>query len=63
MCIKNNYSKRELDRQIGSGYYQRYMLSDGKANQGLAKVEGDEDGKEKFIGGEPEIFGKVSVMK
>lgn len=22
MCIKNNYSKRELDRQIGSGYYQ-----------------------------------------
>lgn len=43
MCIKNNYSKRELDRQIGSGYYQRYMLSDGKANQSLAKIEGDED--------------------
>ena len=43
MCIKNNYSKRELDRQIGSGYYQRYMLSEGKANEGLAKVEGDED--------------------
>ena len=21
MCIKNNYSKRELDRQISSGYY------------------------------------------
>ena len=41
MCIKNNYSKRELDRQIGSGYYQRYMLSDGKANESLAKVEGD----------------------
>ena len=43
MCIKNNYSKRELDRQIGSGYYQRYMLSDGKTNQSLANVEGDED--------------------
>ena len=43
MCIKNNYSARELDRQIGSGYYQRYMLSDGKANENLAKVEGDED--------------------
>ena len=41
--IKNNYSKRELDRQIGSGYYQRYMLSDGKANESLAKVEDDED--------------------
>ena len=43
MCIKNNYSKRELDRQIGSGYYQRYMLSGGKSNQSLEKVEGDED--------------------
>ena len=43
MCIKNNYSARELDRQIGSGYYQRYMLSEGKANESLAKVEGDED--------------------
>ena len=26
-CIKNNYSKRELERQIDSAYYQRYMLS------------------------------------
>ena len=43
MCIKNNYTKRELDRQIGSGYYQRYMLSDGKANQSIAKIEGEED--------------------
>ncbi len=43
MCIKNNYSKRELDRQINSGYYQRYMLSDGKANQSLLTVEGEED--------------------
>ena len=30
MCIKENYSKRELDRQISSGYFQRYLLSDGK---------------------------------
>ena len=43
MCIKNNYSKRELDRQIASGYYQRYMLSNGKVNQNLACVEGEED--------------------
>ena len=27
MCIKNNYSARELNRQIASSYYQRYMLS------------------------------------
>ncbi len=30
LSIKNNYSKRELDRQITSSYYERYMLSDGK---------------------------------
>lgn len=27
LCIKNNYSKRELERQINSGYYQRVILS------------------------------------
>ena len=43
MCIKNNYSKRELDRQIASGYFHRYMLSDGKANQSLTKATGEED--------------------
>ena len=29
LSIKNNYSKRELDRQISSSYYERYLLSDG----------------------------------
>ncbi len=43
MCIKNNYSKRELNRQLSSGYFYRYMLSDGKANQSIAKVTGEED--------------------
>ena len=43
MCIKNNYSARELDRQISSGYFQRYMLSDGKANQSITKATGEED--------------------
>ena len=27
LCIANNYSKRELERQIKSGYYQRFLLS------------------------------------
>ena len=26
LCIKYNYSKRELQRQIESSYYQRYIL-------------------------------------
>lgn len=43
MCIKNNYSKRELDRQLSSGYFHRYMLSDGKANQSLMQATGEDD--------------------
>lgn len=27
LCIRERYSKRELQRQIDSGYYERYMLS------------------------------------
>ena len=30
LCIKEGYSKRELERQIDSGYYERYMLSQEK---------------------------------
>lgn len=30
LCIKENYSKRQWERQIDSGYYERYMLSQGK---------------------------------
>ncbi len=30
LCIKERYSKRELERQIDSAYYQRYMLSANK---------------------------------
>jgi len=30
LCIKERYSKRELQRQIDSAYYERYMLSSSK---------------------------------
>ena len=30
LCIKESYSARELDRQINSGYYERYILSKEK---------------------------------
>ena len=43
LCIKNNYSKRELQRQIKSHYYERYMLSNGKAFESVAKVVGEDD--------------------
>ena len=44
LCIENRYTKRELDRQIGSMLYERTMLSDAKhknlvaANGGLAAL-------------------------
>ena len=30
LCIIERYSKRELERQLDSSYYERYMLSAGK---------------------------------
>lgn len=30
LCIKEHYSARELERQINSAYYERYMLSNDK---------------------------------
>ena len=30
LCVRETYSSRELERQIDSGYYERYMLSQGK---------------------------------
>lgn len=30
LCIKESYSSRELERQMNSGYYERYMLSQEK---------------------------------
>lgn len=44
LCIANRYTKRELDRQIGSMLYERTMLSDAKhkelvaGNGGLAAL-------------------------
>lgn len=43
MSIKNNYSKRELDRQISSAYYERYMLSDGKQLPTVNKTVDEDD--------------------
>lgn len=43
MSIKNNYSKRELDRQISSAYYERYMLSDEKQLPTVNKTVDEDD--------------------
>ena len=45
MCIKNNYSARELNRQIASSYYQRYMLSNGGALESVEKTINEDDMK------------------
>lgn len=43
LSIKNNYSKRELDRQITSSYYERYMLSNGSQLPTLMKTIDEDD--------------------
>ena len=43
LAIKNKYSKRELDRQISSSYYERYLLSYGKQLPSENKTIDEED--------------------
>lgn len=43
LCIKNNYSSRELNRQIQSNYCERFLLSNGNALENLEPVVGEED--------------------
>lgn len=35
LCIDNNCTYRELERQIKSGYYERYILTDSKLNKNI----------------------------
>lgn len=43
LCIKNNYSKRELERQIASHYYERYILSAGNELESTTALVGEDD--------------------
>lgn len=43
MAIKNHYTKAELDRQLSTAYYERYMLSEGKATMNLTPTIDEED--------------------
>ena len=43
LTVKNNYTKRELDRQISSSYYERYLLSDGKELPSIKKTIDEDD--------------------
>ena len=43
LCIKENYSKRELDRQISSSYYERYLLSKGNTLPSTKEIVDDKD--------------------
>ena len=43
LAIKNNYSKRELDRQITSAYYERFMLSEGRQLPTINKTIDEDD--------------------
>lgn len=43
LTIKNKYSKKELDRQISSSYYERYLLSEGKQFTSIIKTIDEDD--------------------
>ena len=43
LCIKNHYSKRELERQIESHYYERYVLSENNIRENFLPIKGEED--------------------
>ena len=43
LAVKNKYWKRELDRQISSSYYERYLLSGGKALPNITKSIDEDD--------------------
>ena len=45
LCVREKYSKRELERQIESSYYHRYMLS----TQTLAPVDAPHDESVRFL--------------
>lgn len=48
LCIKNNYSKRELERQIASHYYERCVLSGDKKESNIPIV-GEKDCNNSWI--------------
>lgn len=41
LAIKENYSKRELSRQIDSSYYERYMLTDKNVSPLVTQIHPD----------------------
>jgi len=43
LAVKNKYSKRELDRQISSSYYERYLLSNGKQLPTVTKTATEDE--------------------
>jgi predicted nuclease of restriction endonuclease-like (RecB) superfamily len=43
LCIKNNYSSRELNRQISTNYYKRYLLSNGNVWESSNKTVDEDD--------------------
>ena len=43
LAVKEKYSVRELNRQLQSSYYERYLLSDGKQLPNTIKIVNEDD--------------------
>jgi predicted nuclease of restriction endonuclease-like (RecB) superfamily len=68
LCIKENYSKRELDRQISAGYFERTMLGKAKLSPAVKKMYANIDGcfKDNYVlefVGLPDLHGETDLQK
>jgi predicted nuclease of restriction endonuclease-like (RecB) superfamily len=68
LCIKENYSKRELDRQISAGYFERTMLGNAKLSPAVKEIYKDIEGcfKDNYVlefVGLPDSYGEVDLQK
>ncbi len=43
LAIKGNYSVRELNRQLQTSYYERYLLSNGASPKSITEIISEED--------------------
>jgi predicted nuclease of restriction endonuclease-like (RecB) superfamily len=68
LCIKENYSKRELDRQISAGYFERTMLGKAKLSPAVKERYANIDScfKDNYVlefVGLPDLHGENDLQK
>jgi predicted nuclease of restriction endonuclease-like (RecB) superfamily len=68
LCIKENYGKRELDRQISAGYFERTMLGNAKLSPAIKEIYANAEDcfKDNYVlefVGLPDLHGENDLQK